>query len=157
MQGRGFQKAIRIQNDEGVTLFARKRRSSLHAKINASPTGKSCRDQDAIGRPTVRLHVPHNGTGKIGSDDYGHAHDEENDEARVHWSSFYRLPARRSAWRCCKAWTRTSPRCSAAMPSAAARAAESVVMVGIRAVTAARRMAFSSNQGSAPVGVFTMS
>lgn len=49
-----------------------------------------------------------------------------------------------SACSCCNALTFTSPRCSAAMPSAAARAAASVVMVGMRAVTAARRMAFSS-------------
>ena len=43
------------------------------------------------------------------------------------------------------------------MPSAAARAAASVVIVGMRAVTAARRIAFSSNQGSSPVGVLMMS
>src|SRR5579862_9583022 len=62
----------------------------------------------------------------------------------------------RSACKCCNACTRSSPRCRAAMPSAAARAAESVVMVGIRACTAARRIAFSSNQGSTPCGVFTI-
>lgn len=63
----------------------------------------------------------------------------------------------RSACKCCNALTFTSPRCNAAIPSAAARAAASVVIVGILAVTAARRMAFSSNHGSKPVGVFTMS
>src|SRR5580704_1644880 len=69
----------------------------------------------------------------------------------------YRFPATRSACRCCNACTRTSPRCNAAIPSAAARAADSVVIVVIRAVTAARRIAFSSNHGSAPCGVFTIS
>ena len=49
-----------------------------------------------------------------------------------------------SACNCCNAFTFTSPRCNAAIPSAAARAAASVVIVGMRAVTAARRMAFSS-------------
>src|ERR1035441_9228291 len=49
-----------------------------------------------------------------------------------------------SAWSACKACTRTSPRCRAEIPSAAARAAESVVIVVMRPVTAARRMAFSS-------------
>ena len=65
--------------------------------------------------------------------------------------------ALRSACKCCSAFTFTSPRCSAAMPSAAARAAASVVIVGMRAVTAARRIAFSSNHGSSPVGVLTIS
>ena len=50
----------------------------------------------------------------------------------------------RSACSACKACTRTFPRCRAAIPSAAARAAESVVMVVMRPVTAARRIAFSS-------------
>src|SRR5215467_1894672 len=63
----------------------------------------------------------------------------------------------RSACSCCNALTFTSPLCSAAMPSAAARAAASVVMVGMRAVTAARRMAFSSKKGSGPCGVLTIS
>jgi len=40
--------------------------------------------------------------------------------------------------------------CKAAMPSAAARAAEIVVSVGIRWATAARRIACSSNHGSWP-------
>src|SRR5216684_95953 len=69
---------------------------------------------------------------------------------------FHALLTFRSACKCCNAFTFTSPRCSASIPSAAARAAESVVIVGIRAVTAARRIAFSSNQGSIPLGVFTI-
>src|SRR5690242_1816803 len=58
-----------------------------------------------------------------------------------------------SACSCCNALTFTSPRCRAAMPSAAARAAARVVIVGMRAVTAARRIAFSSKNGSCPAGV----
>src|ERR1700748_2191050 len=46
----------------------------------------------------------------------------------------------RSACKCCNACTWTSPRCKNAMPSAAARAADRVVIVGIRAITAARRI-----------------
>src|SRR5271157_2396912 len=65
----------------------------------------------------------------------------------------YFAAAALSACNCCSAYTFASPRCSAAMPSQAARAAESVVMVGMWAMTAARRMAFSSNQGSTPWGV----
>ena len=44
------------------------------------------------------------------------------------------------------------PPMSCNVPKAAV-AADSVVMVGIRAVTAARRIAFSSNHGSTPCGV----
>src|SRR5271157_608350 len=65
----------------------------------------------------------------------------------------YLVAAILSAWSCCSAYTLASPRCRAAMPSQAERAAESVVMVGMWAMTAARRMAFSSNQGSTPWGV----
>ena len=43
------------------------------------------------------------------------------------------------------------------MPSTAARAAASVVIMGTRAATAARRSACSSNTASCPVGVFTIS
>src|ERR1017187_8115432 len=61
-----------------------------------------------------------------------------------------------SACNCCSAYTLMSPRCRAAIPSHAARAADRVVIVGMRAVTAARRIAFSSNQGSMPCGVLTI-
>jgi len=71
-------------------------------------------------------------------------------------SSCALLAAVCSACKCCKACTRTSPRWRAEMPSAAARAAESVVIAVMRAVTAARRIAFSSKYGSGPCGVFTI-
>src|SRR4051794_20757768 len=72
-------------------------------------------------------------------------------DAAVTWrSSHYFAAVSRSAWSCCSARTFTVPRWIAAMPSAAAMAAESVVIVGMREVIAARRMAFSSKNVSAP-------
>src|SRR5215510_12525163 len=61
------------------------------------------------------------------------------------------------ACHCCMERTLILLRWSAAMPFAAAQAAAIVVMVGMRLVTAARRMAFSSNHGSALCGVFITS
>jgi predicted metal-binding protein len=63
----------------------------------------------------------------------------------------YASAVQRAACNSCKAKTLSVPRCSAAIPSAAARAAESVVMVGMRAITAARRIAFSSKPRLLPV------
>lgn len=69
----------------------------------------------------------------------------------------YTTAATLAACNACNAFTLSVPCCNAEIPSAAARAAATVVIVGIRASTAARRIAFSSKNVSCPRGVLTIS
>src|ERR1700689_553979 len=155
--GGSFQRCLLVQLKQQAAIFHRQRRRTLTAKLYARPTSETGGNQETFRLTAMEDQIKRRRSENDRADHEGKAENKSEDEMDLTHARRDCFAAIRSACSACSACRRTSPRCRAEMPSAAARAAESVVMVVMRAVTAARRIAFSSKYGSGPCGVLTIS